>query len=455
MKSSKPKVLHDVLGKTILARVLDAVQALDVERIHIIVGHEAEQVRQFLKENPPAVPVSVHLQEPQLGTGHALMQCVDELKQFNGTLLVTVADTPLLTGETLSALIAEHERKKATVTLLTTIVEDAKNYGRVLRDGSGKVTAIVEDKDASEEERKIRLINTAIYCFEWPEIEQGLRTLKNDNKQNEYYLTDVVGWAASSGRDTAGFVAQDWREVAGINSRLELAEANRLLRDITVQRLAAEGITILDAQSTWIAPEVKIGPDSTILPGCFLTGTIEIGSNCKIGPHTVMHGPVKIGDHCSIIQSQVAKTVLGSHCTVGPFAHLRDGNQIADHCRIGNFVEVKNAKIADHSNVSHLSYVGDAEVGSRCNLGAGTITANYDHITKMKQRTIVEDDASTGSNSVLVAPVTLGRGSMLAAGSVATKDVPAGALALSRAPQNNIDGYIDKKRKQHEDEHGT
>jgi bifunctional UDP-N-acetylglucosamine pyrophosphorylase / glucosamine-1-phosphate N-acetyltransferase len=453
MKSSKPKVLHEVLGRSILSRVLAAVDGLALEHVYVIIGHGAEQVRQFLELHPPKTPYSVHLQEPQLGTGHALQQILPELEDFLGTLLVSVADTPLLSEQTLADLIGQHGETASVVTLLSAEVADSKNYGRIIRDSKQQVSQIVEDKDATAEQKQIREINTAIYCFQWPSIKEGLLALKNDNQQKEYYLTDIVGWAYGKGLKTSAVVAQDWREVAGINSRLELAEANRLLRDIAVRRLALEcGVTVVDPLSTWVSPEVEIGQDSVVFPGCMLFGDIKIGANCFIGPNTVTHGTVRVGDGSSVINSFVTDSVIGNGCRVGPFAHLRDNNVIGDLVRLGNFVEVKNSKIANKSNVSHLSYVGDADIGSGTNLGAGTITANYDHITKKKARTTIGDNVATGSNSVLVAPVKIGDGASVAACTTATKDVPAGALAVGRAPQVNLEGWADKKRQRDQDE---
>lgn len=447
MKSSKPKVLHDVLGKPILRRIIDAVEALEIEHVHIVVGHEAGQIEQYLSKNPPSVPYSLHLQEPQLGTGDALRKVVPSLSEFQGTLLVSVADTPLLRAETLAPLLEGHRREGAKVTLLTTMVDDAKSYGRIIRDAKGRVTAIVEDKDATDEQKKINEINPAIYCFQWPDVQEGLDSLQNNNRQKEYYLTDLIGWAHNKGITASAVVAPDWREVAGINSRMELAEGNRLLRDIAVARLAAEGVSFMDPSAVWIAPEVSIGQDSTVLPGCVLTGEIKIGSGCTIGPNTTIKGPVTIGDESIVMHSYVTDSQIGSRCQIGPFAHMRNGNVVSDAVRIGNFVEIKNAAISDHSNVSHLSYVGDAEIGSRSNIGAGTITANYDHITKKKERTVIGDDVATGSNSVLVAPVKLDDGSVVGAGTVVTKDVPAGALAVGRAPQSVREGWAENKRK--------
>lgn len=449
MKSALPKVLHEVLGRTVLARVLGAVDELGLEHIHIVIGHGGDAVRAFLEANPPATSWSTHVQEPQLGTGHALMQV--PLDDFRGTLLVTVSDTPLLTAATLRSLVETHEDSQAVVSLLTTVVEDPKNYGRIVRDDLGDVVSIIEHKDASASQREIREINPAIYCFEWPRVEKGLAGLSNENQQKEYYLTDLIGWAHHNELPIASSVAADWREVAGINSRLELAEANRLLNERVVARLALEaGVTVLDPSSTWVAPEVHAGADTTILPGCYLMGDVKIGSGCLIGPHTVIHGPVSVGDRSTVTQSLVVNSQVGSDCRVGPFAHIREGARIADNVRVGNYVEIKKSEVASNTNVSHLSYVGDASLGQHVNIGAGTITANYDHITKKKSRTVIGDGASTGSNSVLVAPVEVGSGASVGAGTVVTKDVPDGALAVGRARQENRLGWLERKRSQSE-----
>ncbi len=447
MKSSKPKVLHEVLGLTILSRVINAINAVGAEHIHIVVGHESTQISEFLKSNHEHLKCSLHLQEPQLGTGHALMQVVPELGEFHGDLLVTVGDAPLLSAEVLGALYRQHTDDDATVTLLSTVVEDSKNYGRVLRDNSGIVLGIVEDKDATPEQKKVNEINTAIYCFKWPEIGAGLSGLKNDNKQGEYYLPDLAAWAVGRELKLSASIACDYREVAGINSRLELAEATRHLRDLTVERLALEsGVTVVDPQTTWIAPEVVIGQDTTVLPGCYIVGNVRIGKHCLIGPNAVIKGDVTIGDAASVVLSVVLDSNIGNGCKIGPFSHVREGNQLGDAVRVGNFVELKKTTVGNNTNVSHLSYVGDATLGSKANIGAGTITANYDHLTKQKHATVIGDGASTGSNSVLVAPVSVGDEAVVAAGSVVTKNVPPGALAVSRARQENKEGWTLRRR---------
>jgi len=448
MKSSRPKMLHDVLGKTVISRVIDAVSALGIEHLHIVVGHAHEQMEEYLRQNPPAVPYSCHLQEPQQGTGHALLQVAPALADFTGTLVVTVGDAPVIQAQSLSALLAQHQSTSAMVTALTTELLDAKNYGRILRDYEGRVRGIVEDKDATADQKLIREINTGIYALAWPQVAEGLKGLSNNNKQNEYYLTDLVAWAYDHGHGAKALILEDARQVAGINSRLELAEAIRLLRDITIEKLALQsGVTVVDPSSTWIAPEVEIGAESIVLPGCYIVGSVKIGQSCQIGPHSLITGPALIGDKVSIVLSQVNNSKIGSQTRVGPFAHVRDGNEIGEHCKIGNFVELKKAQIGEHTNVGHLSYIGDASLGSGVNIGAGTITANYDHLTKKKERTVIGDGASTGSNSVLVAPVEMGPESVLAAGTVVGKNVPPGALAVGRAVLKMVEGWSQIRKK--------
>jgi bifunctional UDP-N-acetylglucosamine pyrophosphorylase/glucosamine-1-phosphate N-acetyltransferase len=447
MLSARPKVLHDVLGRSIILRILDALDELSLEHVHVVVGHGAEAVKNHLAARNPRTNWSAHLQEPQLGTGDALRQVAPSLKEFKGTLLVSVGDTPLLTAATLGNFIETHRRQGAVMSLLTTAVDDAKTYGRIVRDRNGQVQKIVEHKDATEKQKEIKEVNPAIYCFEWPAIEPGLAQLKNDNRQKEYYLTDLLEWCVSSKLKVASLLVEDWREVLGINSRLELAEANSLLRDRVVQRLALEdGVTVVDPATTWVGPEADIGQDCVIMPFSHIMGKVAIGPGCIIGPSAVIAGPVEIGPRSTITQSMVTNCVIGPDCRVGPFAHIREHADIDGNCRIGNFVEVKKSTIGWHTNVSHLSYIGDAILGEKVNIGAGTITANYDHITKQKQRTVIGDGSSTGSNSVLVAPVTIGKESAVAALTCVTKDVPDGALAVGRAKQENREGYVAKKK---------
>ncbi len=448
MRSKKSKLLHDLLGQPILGRVLKALDDMALEHIHIVVGYEADQIRGFLSDYNAHTPISWHLQDPQQGTGHALMQVEAALKNFKGDLLVTAGDTPLLTSKTLREFVRKHSSENADVSVITVALEDAKSYGRIIRSDSGHIIAIVEDRDATLEQKHIREINSAIYCFRWPQIRKGLNALTNRNKQKEYYLPDLIAWAHGEKLRISSFQGTDWREFAGINSRLELAEASRFLRDNVVERLALEnGVTIIDPQSTWIAPEVDIGQDTIVMPGCWLIGNIKIGSACTIGPHTSIQGSVHIGSKSNILQSHLIDCQVGSDCQVGPFTHIRPGTVLSDHVKAGNFVEIKKSFVGLNTNISHLSYVGDATIGSKSNIGAGTIVANYDHITKAKARTIIGDGAATGSNSVLVAPVTLGHDCFVAAGTVVTRSVPAGTLAVGRARQENVEGWTDKRRR--------
>ncbi len=449
MKSALPKVLHEVLGKPMLSRVLDVLDELRLEHIHIVVGHGAKEVEDYLALNPPETSWSCHRQDVQLGTGHALMQVVPVLKKFTGTLLITTGDMPLLTSSTFKHLIQLHRDKQATLSLLTTVMPDAGSYGRILRDVANKVQGIVEHADASEQQKTINEINTSAYCLEWPAIASGLQAITCDNQQKEYYLTDLIGWAYREKLSIAGHTIFDWQEVQGINSRLDLAEVSRLLNTRVIRKLTLEsGVTVMDPQSTWIAPEVEIGSDTVIMPGCYLMGNVQIGSSCTIGPHTVMHGPVKIGDGTSINQSLLNKVQIGNHCRVGPFAHLREMVLLADEVKIGNFVEIKKSTVGTCSQAMHLSYLGDATIGQNVNIGAGTITANYDHVSKVKSRTNIDDGVATGCNSVLVAPVVVGKEAVVAAGTVVTSDVPDRSLVVRRAKAEIKPDWTVNRRRQ-------
>lgn len=450
MKSNLPKVLHDVLGKSIVERVIDSVAACSVEKIHLILGHGNKQISEHLQSLDLNLPYESHIQEPQLGTGHALMQAQDSLKGFQGNLIVTVGDAPLLKAKTLKELVDKHVEESAAITILTACLEDPKSYGRIVRDSDNNVSKVVEVKDATKEELEINEINSAIYCFDWQLVEAGLKDLKCDNKQKEYYLTDLVAWARAKSMKVCAVIAENWWEVSGVNSRIDLVEVIDSLNKEKLKELALQdGVTIVDPGSTWIAPEVTIGKDSIVYPGCQLTGSITIGENSNIGPGSTIKGNVTIGDACTVLHSYVTDSVIGSNCRIGPYAHVREGNTLADKVRVGNFVELKKTSVGSSTNVSHLSYVGDTILGSNANIGAGTITANYDHITKIKSRTTIGDGASTGSNSVIVAPVSLGADCFVAAGTVVTKDVPEGALVVSRSKQIQKEGWSGKRRESH------
>jgi len=452
MKSSRPKVLHDVLGRPMISRVVDALTSLPnakIEHLHIIVGHAREQLQEYLDKNV-STALTCHTQDPQLGTGHAVMQASQALNDanFKGNLIVTVGDAPLISSRTLQALVEKHASERAVVTVLSTHVENPAGYGRIVRDERRRVKGIVEDKDATPSQKQIDEINTGIFCLSWPAVEEGLKSIKADNQQHEYYLTDLVEWAVKASLPVSALKAMDCRSVMGINSRPELATASRLLSDMTIERLSIEdGVTVVDAASTWVDPDVQIGPDSTILPNTHILAGARIGSGCVIGPNTVLRGKVEIGNNVHVNQSQISDSKIGDNCKIGPFAHLRDGNVVSENCKIGNFVELKNSTVGIKSNCAHLSYIGDTTIGTRSNIGAGTITANYDHLTKVKARTIIGDDVAIGSNSVLVAPVTIGSDVVVAAGSVIVENVPDSSLAIARGKQVNKDSWVENKKK--------
>jgi bifunctional UDP-N-acetylglucosamine pyrophosphorylase/glucosamine-1-phosphate N-acetyltransferase len=448
MKSSRPKVLHDLLGKPIIARVLETLDALHLEHIHIVVGHQSEEVISYLKEHPPATPYSTHLQKTQLGTAHALMQAEPALDGFSGTVLVLSGDAPLLNVGTLHSLMKQHCDSKDAITILTTNLDQAGNYGRIVRDKSGNISKIVEAADANAQEVSINEINSGVYCFEWLRISAGLAALNNTNKQKEFYLPDIVGWATDNKLSVGGYATPDYTEAYGINSTEQLAQCASVMRDRKIHQLCAEqGVTVLDPKSCWIAPEVTIEADTTVLPGCYLVGNIRIGSHCEIGPHVSLRGNVTVGTRSMVCHSYVIDSQIGTGCIVGPFAHLRGGSKIGNNARIGNFVELARTTIDSNTTIKHLSYLGDGEVGKDVNIGAGTIFANYDSINKTKAKTVLGDHVSTGSNSVLVAPIEIGKEAFVAAGTVVIEDVPAGAMAIGRAPQANKDGWVAQKKK--------
>jgi len=458
MQSTTSKVLHPVLGKPIIWRLLKALdgvtkEIVDLEQIHIVVGHNAQQIEDYVEQCQETsqfnCPIFFLKQEDQLGTGHALMAAQEVLNDFQGDLLVVPGDTPLLTSDLLDSLFLLHKKEKSDLTLLSTIFDNPKGYGRVLRSEQGEVLAIIEEKDASSKQKQIKEVGTSIYCLNWPVTGKGLKQIKNNNKQGEYYLTDLVSWSAKMGHKISGLSIDDSRLVIGVNSRLELNLANKYLNEIVINALLNEGgVSIVDPASTWIAPEVSIESDTTVLPWCWLVGDIQIGKSCVIGPHTSIEGTAKIGSQTKIVQSHLEDCQVGDTCYIGPFAHLRTGTVLSNLVRIGNFVELKMSTVDSQTNISHLTYVGDTAVGKDANIGAGVITANYDHTTKEKASTIIGDGAAIGSNSVLVAPVKIGKNSVVAAGTVITKDVEPGALAVRRVKQENITGWTEKRKQQ-------
>jgi bifunctional UDP-N-acetylglucosamine pyrophosphorylase / glucosamine-1-phosphate N-acetyltransferase len=432
LRSRVPKVLHKVFDKPILSWVLDSVAEIQQKEIIVVCGYKAEQVEAFLH----AYPISTVRQETQMGTGHAVQSAAHKLVNFNGTVLIVNGDAPLIKGETLSFITEYHQSVGSDMTLLTCSVSDPHGYGRILR-RNNRIIGIKEEKDCSEAELFIKEINAGVYCFEWSKIKEGLRSLKSNNAQEEYYLTDLVAWAYTQGLNISNYEINDPSEVMGINTRADLAKVMKIKNKMALNALMENGVTILDPKNTVISPEVEIGQDTVIYPGTYIQRRVSIGKNCLIGPNTSIFGPAEIGSNSSIIQSHVAQSSIGENSIVGPFAHLRDGNDIGNNVRVGNFVELKNCSVGDNSSMAHLSYLGDSKIKSNVNIGAGTITANFDSRTGEKNQTFINSGASTGANSVLVAPVVIGQGSCIAAGSVITEDVPPEHLAIARPRQEN------------------
>lgn len=433
MKSKLYKVLHPVLGKPMVEHVVDQLDQIGVSRQIVIVGHGAEAVQDTL-----GTRVEYAVQEEQLGTGHAVQMAEAELAGKAGATLVVCGDTPLLTAETLEALLAHHEAQQAKVTVLTAIADDATGYGRVVRGEDGNVTKVVEHKDASETELAINEINTGTYVFDNELLFDALKQVGNNNAQGEYYLPDVISIAKEAGEVVAAHTAPTFDETIGVNDRVALSQAEAIMRKRTNERLMREGVTFMDPASTYISPDVVIGSDTIIYPGTVILGKTTIGSECVIGPNSDIRNSV-IEDHVVVRQSVVTDSKIGEAAQVGPFAHLRQQAVLGANTRVGNFVEIKKSSFGDGAKASHLSYIGDASIGERVNLGCGSITVNYDG--KNKFETVVEDDAFVGCNVNLIAPVKVGKGAIIAAGSTITNDVPEEALAIARERQTNKEGY--------------
>ncbi|MFC5470403.1 bifunctional UDP-N-acetylglucosamine diphosphorylase/glucosamine-1-phosphate N-acetyltransferase GlmU [Cohnella suwonensis] len=439
MKSKLYKVLHPVCGKPMVEHVLDAVRGADIRRSVVIVGHGAEAV----KEAIGGEAVEFALQAEQLGTGHAVMQAKALIGDEDGITVVICGDTPLVRTETIEAMLAVHGSQGAAATILTAELDNPAGYGRIVRGADAGVLKIVEHKDCSTEEAAIREINTGTYCFDNRKLFDALARVTNSNAQGEYYLTDVIGILKGEGEKIVAHIVEDPAESIGVNDRIALGEAERLMRLRINAGHQVNGVTFIDAANTYIEAEVKIGSDTVVYPGAVLKGRTEIGADCWIGPQTELTDTI-VGNGVTIRQSVAEGAVIGDESTVGPFAYLRPGTKLGQHVKVGDFVEIKNSAIGDHSKVPHLSYVGDAVVGSKVNIGCGAITANYDGHNKSK--TVIGDNAFIGSNSNLIAPVKIGDGAYVVAGSTITHDVPDNDLAIARERQVNKPGYADKFR---------
>lgn len=434
MKSKLYKVLHPVCGKPMVQHVIDQVNQLQIEDIVTVIGHGAEKVQEQLGDS-----CKYALQEQQLGTAHAVMQAESVLSARSGTTLVICGDTPLIKAETMKELIALHEQSQAKATILTAYADNPAGYGRVLRGEGGLVEKIVEHKDASEEERYVKEINTGTYCFDNQALFSALKKVSNENVQGEYYLPDVIEILKEEGEVVTAFQSSEFEETLGVNDRVALSQAEQILRNRINEKHMRNGVTIIDPLTTFIEADVQIGQDTVINPGSFIKGKSIIGQDCLIGPNTEISN-CEIGDGTEVLQSVVHESSIGSFVKIGPFAHVRPQSDIKDSVKIGNFVEIKKTVFGKGSKASHLSYIGDAEVGENVNIGCGSITVNYDG--KNKYLTKIEDNVFIGCNSNLVAPVTVGEGAYVAAGSTITQDVPQQALSVARARQVNKEDYV-------------
>ena len=446
MKSARPKVLHRVAGVPMIEHVLGAAGALQPQSTTLVIGHQADALRAALLTHPQ---LSFVVQEPQLGTAHALLTTEPALRGATGTLVLLSGDVPLLSANTLKMLIDRHESAGAAATVVTAIVDEPKGYGRIVRSGE-QIARIVEDRDASPEERAIREINSGIYAFALDGLFEALRGIASENAQHEYYLPDIVALYQKRGLGVATLTVTDADEIRGINSRIELAAVSRIVRQTKNQALMAAGVTIEDPATTYVDPQVEIGPDTVLHPGVSLEGATTIGSGCEIhsGVRLVdsrLGDRVTIHNHCVI-----ANAVVENEAIVGPFAHLRQHAVVAERARVGNFVELKNTALGAGSKSMHLTYLGDATIGAGVNIGAGTITCNYDGVAK--HRTTIEDGAFVGSDTQLIAPVTIGTGAYVGSGTTVRQDVPPGALAVSAGKQRNIDGWATGRKKKKKDE---
>ncbi|MCC5911229.1 MAG: bifunctional UDP-N-acetylglucosamine diphosphorylase/glucosamine-1-phosphate N-acetyltransferase GlmU [Clostridiaceae bacterium] len=436
MKSKLPKVLHRVCGTTMLQHVIDAATESEIKECIVIVGHGAEEVKATLGEN-----VKTALQSERLGTGHAVQMAYDDIAP-EGTVLILNGDGPLVTEETLRELIAYHEEGNYSATVLTAELRDPHGYGRILRDDAMGLGKIVEEKDANTEEKTITEINSGLYCFDAKLLRKALPLLKNENAQGEYYLTDTLSIIKEMDKKVGVYKTSDYEDIMAVNSRVQLAEVEEIMRRRIAEKHLEEGVTLIDPKNTYIEKAVKIKRDTIIYPGVILKGNTVIGEDCTIGSNTRMENAT-IGDGVEIHNSTILESTVGDKTTIGPYAYLRPGSSIGKHVKIGDFVEVKNATIGDFSKASHLAYIGDAEIGKHVNIGCGVVFVNYDGINKNK--TIVKDNAFIGSNANLVAPLVVEESGYVASGSTITKTVPSGALAVARGKQANKEGWVQRK----------
>ena len=437
MKSSESKVLHKVLGKSLVEYSILAAQGVGVEEVCLIVGHKAEDVQKKLGDS-----VSYAFQKEQLGTGHAVMQALDFIEDAK-EVIVLCGDTPLITKETLQTMLDFHREKQNAITVLSTHMDDPTGYGRIVRDEKGNLLRIVEQRDASEEEKQITEINGGMYTFDGQLLKHALSKLNNNNVQGEYYLTDTIEILLNEGHRVDAIATSESDDIAGVNSRVQLASVTQVMKRRINEKHMANGVTFIDPENTYIEADVTIGKDTIIEPGCMIQGTTVIGEGCRIGYHSKLVN-MTIKDNVDIETSVLTDSFVDEGTHVGPFAYVRPNSHIGKNIKVGDFVEIKNANIGDGTKISHLTYVGDADVGQNVNFGCGTVVVNYDG--QKKHRTTIGDHAFIGCNTNLVSPVTVEDHAYTAAGSTITKTVPANSLAIARAKQENKENWVNKKR---------
>lgn len=439
MKSQTPKVLHEILGQTMLDHVIQTLREANVETPTVVIGHGAERVEQSLK----AQAVQFVLQTEQLGTGHAVMQAKKEFDGLKGTTLVALGDTPLLRAKTVQDFMQFHADQNAAITVLTTQLADPTGYGRIIRDDAGKFVKIVEQKDGNEEELLVTEVNSGLMCFDNEYLWKYINQLSTNNAQGEYYLTDLIGLMGKDGLKVEAYCISDSDEVFGVNDRKMLSYATQVMQKRINEQWMLEGVTFENSQTVLIGRNVVIGNDVIVEQNVKLLGNTKVEPNVVIGANSILENTV-VGEKTIILQSRITDSIIGANTQIGPFAHLRDGNEIGESVRVGNFVEIKKSKIGNETKSAHLTYIGDAEVGERTNFGCGTVTVNYDGYNKHK--TIIGDDVFVGCNANLIAPVQLANDTIVAAGTTVTQDIPENAMAVGRVKQENKLGYVSKLR---------
>lgn len=439
MKSNTPKVLHKVCGKEMINHVIDNIRKSGVEEVSVVIGKGADKVRKGTESRN----IFYSVQEEQLGTGHAVMCAEEFLKGKKGSVAIFVGDGPLITEETVTKLTKYHEEQKCSATILTSIMSDPLKYGRIIRNSQGEVEKIVEFKDCNEEEVKVNEINSGMYCFDINILLNTLGKLNNNNNQGEYYLTDVIEILKNEGKKV-GAIAVDVEEITAVNSKVELSVANDIMRSRINRNHMDNGVIIMDPRSTYIECDVIIGQDTVVYPGNIIEGTTVVGENCVLYSNNRITNSI-IGDDVTVENSVVLNSKIGNNTTVGPFAYIRPETTIGDNARIGDFVEIKKSSIGDGTKVSHLTYIGDAEVGEKCNFGCGTVVVNYDG--KAKYKTTIGNNVFIGCNTNLVSPVEVEDNTYIAAGSTITEKIPEGSLAIARARQINKENWVYDKNK--------